>query len=325
MNQILTKEEVESLLGGIEEGRVKTETDAPEQIKAPEIYDFNGQRAPCHLSVPALSIINERFVSILSNSLSAATGVTIEVDVLSTDSKKFEEFSQSLKLPTYLNIFRMKPLRGSAMMVLETPLVFSFVDTLFGGSGVSEVKVEVRKFTSIETKIMSKIVNIILSDLEKAWSDFHKIQFSPIRSETDPQFAAIVPPNEAVIVVNFKLSIENKSGMLTFCLPYFTIEPIKNKLKHVFQEEKTEVDQTHRKLIEARIREIDVNLSCKLGMARIRGKDLLELKVDDVIPLDQRIGDSIVVQVEGISKLKGYPGCCNNKQAVRITERLDKE
>jgi flagellar motor switch protein FliM len=325
MNQILTKEEVESLLGGIEEGRVKTETDTPERMKASETYDFSRQRAPRHLSVPALGIINERFVTLLRESLGAATRATVKVDILSMDSKKFKEFSQSLKLPTYLNIFSMKPLRGSAMMVLETPLVFSFVDTLFGGTGVGEINVEGRKFTSIETKIMGKIANIILADLEKAWSDFHKIQFSLTRSEMDPQFAAIVPPNETVIVVNFKVDIENKSGMLTLCVPYFTIEPIKNKLKHVFQAEKTEIDQTLRKLMESRIRDIDVNLSCTLGRAWISGKDLLELKVDDVIPLEQRVGDSIVVQVEGISKFKGNPGCCNNKQAVRITERLNKE
>jgi flagellar motor switch protein FliM len=325
MNQILTKEEVESLLGGLETGEVKIETDAPEQAKAAELYDFNQQRAPLHLSVPALGIINERFVALLKASLSAATGVTVEVDINSMDSKKFREFSQVLRIPTYLNIFRMKPLKGSAIMVLETPLVFSFVSTLFGGTGVSEVKVEGRKFTSIETKIIGKITNIILSDLERAWSDFHRIQFSLSRAETDPKFAAVVAPNETVIVVNFKVTIENESGMLILCLPYFTIEPIKDKLKHVFQEEKTEVDQTVRKSIEARIREFDVDLSCTLGRTTMSGKELLELKVDDVITLDQRLGDSIVVQVEGVGKFKGYPGCCNNKQAVRIMEKLYKE
>ena len=325
MNQILTKEEVESLLGGIETGEVKTVTDAPEQAKAAEIYDFNQQRAPLHLSVPALGVINERFVALLKTSLSTATGLTVEVEINSMDSKKFREFSQALSIPTYLNIFRMKPLKGSAIMMLETSLVFSLVGTLFGGTGASEVKVEGRKFTSIETKIIGKITNIILSDLERAWSDFHRIQFTLSRAETDPKFAVVVAPNETVIVVNFKVTIENESGMLTLCLPYFTIEPIKDKLKHVFHEEKTEVDQTVRKSIEARIREFNVNLSCSLGKTTMCGKELLELKVDDVITLDQRIGDSIVVLVDGVSKFRGYPGCCNNKQAVRITEKLYKE
>jgi flagellar motor switch protein FliM len=325
MNQILTKEEVESLLGGIDAGKVRTDTDTPLKEDASVKYDFNRERASLHLSVPALGVINERFVTLLRASLSTATGTPVEVQIKSMESRRFTEFCRSLKIPTYLNIFRMKPLRGSAMMVLETALVFSFVDTLFGGTGVSEAKLEGRKFTSIETKIMGKIANIILSDLEKSWSDFYNIQFSLARPETDPQFAAIVAPNETVIVVNIKVDMENESGGLTLCVPYFTIEPIKNKLKHVFQEEKTEVDQTLRKLIEAKIREMDVNLSCTLGRTRMSGKDLLELKVDDVIALDQRIGDSIVIQVEGIGKFKGYPGCCNNKQAVRITERLYKE
>lgn len=325
MNQILSKEEVESLLGGIEEGKVQTETAVAAKVDDSELYDFSGQRAPLHLSLPALGIINERFVTLLRKSLSMATGTTVEISMTDTDSKKFKEFSRSLQLPTNLNIFTMKPLKGSALMVLETPLVFAFVDALFGGTGVSEVRVKGRNFTSIETKIIGKITNIILSDLEKAWSDIHKIQMSLVRSEMDPQFAAIVRPEEMVIVIQFTVEIENESGSLIVCLPYFTLEPIKDKLKHRYQGERSEIDQGQRKSIEQRIREIGVNVSCTLGKARISGKELLEMKVDDVIPLDQQIGDSILVKVEGRDKFKGYPGCCNNKQAVRISERLQKE
>jgi len=325
MKQILTKEEVESLLGGIEEGIVQTETAAASQVDDSEVYDFSRQRAPLHLSMPALGIINERFVTLLRKSLSRATGKTVEIRSIHTDSKKFKEFNCALPCPTNLNIFKMKPLKGSVLMVLETPLVFTFVDTLFGGTGVSETRVEGRNFTSIETKIIGKIANIILADLEKAWSDVHKIQVSLVRSEMDPQFASIVRPEEMVIVILFTVEIENESGSLIVCLPYFTIEPIKDKLKHRFQGERSEIDQNLRKSIEQKIREISVNVSCTLGKARISGRDLLKMKVDDVIPLDQKIGDSILVKVEGMDKFKGYPGCCNNKQAVRISERLHRE
>ncbi len=325
MNQILSQEEVESLLGGIDEGKVKTETAAVEKVDDSEIYDFSRQRTPLHLSVPALGIINKRFITLLRESLSRATGSTVVISMPSMESKKFKEFSRNLSPPTNLNIFQMKPLKGSALMVLETPLVFAFVDTLFGGTGVSEVRVEGRNFTSIETKMIGKIANIILADLEKAWADVHKIQVALVRSEMDPQFAAIVRPDDMVIVVECSVDIENESGLLTICLPYYAMEPIKDKLKHRFQDDISEVDQVLRRSLEERIREADVNLSCTLGKAQIRGKELLEMKVDDVIPLDQRIGDSIVVRVEGIGKFKGFPGCCNNKQAIRISERLHKE
>ena len=325
MNQILSQEEVESLLGGIDEGKVKTESAAVGTVDNSEIYDFSRQRTPLHLSVPALGIINKRFVTLLKDSLSRATGSTVVISMPSIESKKFKEFSRNLSPPANLNIFQIKPLKGSALMVLETPLVFAFVDTLFGGTGVSEVRVEGRNFTSIETKMIGKIASIILADLEKAWSDVHQIQMGLVRSEMDPQFAAIVRPDDMVIVVECSVEIENESGSLTLCLPYFTIEPIKDRLKHRFHDDTSEVDQALRKSLVERVRETDVNLSCTLGKARIRGKELLEMKVDDVIPLDQSIGDSIVVRVEGIGKFKGYPGCCNNKQAIRISERLNKE
>ena len=325
MNQILSQEEVESLLGGIDEGKVKTESAAVGTVDNSEIYDFSRQRTPLHLSVPALGIINKRFVTLLKDSLSRATGSTVVISMPSMETKKFKEFSRNLSPPANLNIFQIKPLKGSALMVLETPLVFAFVDTLFGGTGVSEVRVEGRNFTSIETKMIGKIASIILADLEKAWSDVHQIQMGLVRSEMDPQFAAIVRPDDMVIVVECSVEIENESGSLTLCLPYFTIEPIKDKLKHRFHDDTSEIDQALRKSLVERVRETDVNLSCTLGKARIRGKELLEMKVDDVIPLDQSIGDSIVVRVEGIGKFKGYPGCCNNKQAIRISERLNKE
>ena len=325
MNQILSKEEVESLLGGIDEGKVKTETDPVGAVDNSEVYDFSRQRSPLHLSVPALNIINKRFVTLLKESLNRATGSKVVISVPSMHSNKYKEFSRRLSPPTNLNIFHMKPLKGSALMVLETPLVFAFLDTLFGGTGVSEVRVEGRNFTSIETKMIGKIANIILADLEKAWSDVHKIQMDLVRSEMDPQFAAIVRPDDMVIIVKCNIEIENETGSLTLCIPYYTIEPIKDKLKHRFQDEASEVDQALRQTLEQRIRETDVNLSCTLGKARIKGKELLEMKVDDVIPLDQKIGDSVVVRVEGIGKFKGYPGCCNNKQAIRISERLLKE
>lgn len=325
MNQILTKEEVESLLGGIDEGKVKTETDVAGTLDNPEVYDFSRQRTPIHLSVPALGIINKRFVTLLRESLSRTIGSTVTISMPSIGSQQFRDFSRKLTAPTNLNIFQMKPLKGSALMVLETPLVFAFLDTLMGGTGVSDVRVEGRNFTSIETKMIGKLANIILTDMEKAWSDVHKIQMGLVRSEMDPQFAAIVRPDDMVIVIECNMEIEKEKGSLTICFPYFTIEPIKDKLKHRFYDETSEVDQALRRALEQRILETDVSLSCTLGKARIKGKELLEMKVDDVIPLDRRIGDSVIVRVEGIDKFKGYPGCCNNKQAIRISERLNKE
>ena len=275
--------------------------------------------------MPTLQRINERFVGLLRDSLSSATSSNVEVKFSTNESLNFNDFCRSLPLPASLNIFKIEPLRGSAILVLEGPLVFSFVEIFFGGKGLGHVKLEGRAFTAIESKIIEKISKIVLEDLQQAWSDVHKVNIVYSHSEIDPQFTQIVQPADMVIAIKFTITLTNESGSITFCIPYSTIEPVRDKLKQAFRDETLEVDKTLSKYIENRIRETAINLNCTLGTSKINARQLLEMKVNDVILLDQQIGNSILVNVEGIPKFKGYPGSYSNNKAIRITERFDKE
>ncbi len=323
MGNILSKDEVDSLLGGITEGKVETETDVSKESQAVEVYDFSMPAGPVHLRLPALGIINERLVGLLRTNLQVASRSVIDVNITSTETVKFSDFYLSLPMPSSLNIFSIEPLRGFSLIVLEGPMVFSFVDSLFGGKGVSHVKLEGRLFTKIETKIVEKIVKIILNDFKKAWSDVYEINAVFIRSEMDPQFVGIGTPDDLIIVNKFEVQLENGNGFITVCIPYSSIKPIKEKLKNKFRSEKMVIDQSWKKYIQERIKETTVELSCTMGMAKINGGDLLSMKVDDVIMLDQKSGNSVVVNVESIPKFKGYPGACNKKKAVKIIDRLE--
>ena len=121
------------------------------------------------------------------------------------------------------------------------------------------------------------------------------------------------------------IDLENGSGSMTLCTPYSSIEPIKSKFQTSFRAQGMETDQTWRKHIQKEIMGMTVELSCIMGKAKVNSRELLQLKVDDVIPLDQKIGDAIVVNIEGFPKFKGYPGSCKNKKAVKISERLKQE
>ncbi|PLX53850.1 MAG: flagellar motor switch protein FliM [Desulfobacteraceae bacterium] len=323
MGNILSQDEVDSLLGGITDGQVETETDVSEGIPSVEVYDFSMPAGPVHLRLPALGIINERLVGLLRTNLQVASRSVIDVNLASTDTVKFSDFCLSLPMPSSLNIFSIEPLRGFSLVVLEGPLVFSFVDSLFGVKGVSHVKLEGRLFTKIETKIVEKIVKIILNDFQKAWSDVYEINAVFIRSEMDPQFVGIGTPDDLVIVNKFEVQLENGNGFITICIPYSGIKPIKEKLKNKFRSEKIDIDQNWKRYIQERIQETMVELSCTMGMAKINGTDLLSMKVDDVIMLDQKSGNSVIINVENIPKFRGYPGACNKKKAVKIIDRLE--
>jgi flagellar motor switch protein FliM len=323
MGNILSQDEVDSLLGGITEGMVETETDVSEGIPSVKVYDFSMPAGPVHLRLPSLGIINERLIGLLRTNLQAASRSVIDVNLSSTETVKFSDFYLSLPMPSSLNIFSIEPLRGFSLVVLEGPLVFSFVDSLFGGTGVSHVKLEGRLFTKIENKIVEKIVKIILNDFQKAWSDVYEINAVFIRSEMDPQFVGIGTPDDLVIVNKYEVQLENGNGFITICIPYSSIKPIKEKLKNKFRREKTAIDQSWKKYIQKRIQETMVELSCTMGMAKLNGSDLLSMKVDDVIMLDQKSGNSVIVNVENIPKFIGYPGACNKKKAVKIINRLE--
>lgn len=322
MGNILSQDEVDSLLGGINEGDVQTETDTPEKEQDVKIYDFTRPAGPIHQRMPALGIINERLVGLLRTDLQTASRSVIDVNLTSTESFKFKEFCRSIPVPTSLNIFSMEPLRGLALLVLEGPLVFSFVDSLFGGKGVSHVKLEGRGFTKIEVKIVEKIVKIILKDMQQAWADAYKIKTELVRSEMDPQFAGIVTSEDMVVTFKYEVQLENGSGLITICIPYSMIEPIKKNLENKVRGEKVEVDHTWKKYIEHRLLETDVEVSCIMGIAKINGGALINMKVDDVILLDQKMKDLAVINVEGIPKYWGRPGECGNKKAVKIIERI---
>ena len=323
MGNILSQDEVDSLLDGITEGKVETETDVSEGVPSVEVYDFSMPAGPVHLRLPALGIINERLVGLLRTNLQVASRSVIDVNLTSTETVKFSDFYLSLPMPSSLNIFSNEPLRGFSLLVLEGPLVFSFVDSLFGGTGVSHVKLEGRLFTKIETKIVEKIVKIILKDLQKAWSDVYEINAVFIRSEMDPQFVGIGTPDDLIIVNKFEVQLENGNGFITICIPYSSIKPIKEKLKNKFRSEKMNVDPRWQRYIMQKLQETTVELSCTMGMAKINGSELLSMKVDDVIMLDQKSGNSVIVNVENIPKFRGYPGACNKKKAVKIIDRLE--
>jgi len=165
------------------------------------------------------------------------------------------------------------------------------------------------------------MVKLILDYFQQAWADVVKIKTAFQRSEMDPQFAAIVTPEDTVVAIKIAVHLENGSGTITICIPYSTIEPLRSKLKRRFQGERSGVDMRWQKYFEKSIRDVAVKLSCTMGKAKINSQDLLALKVNDVIILEKKASDPIVVSVEGIPKFKAYPGAYNNKQAARVSER----
>lgn len=322
MEKILSQEEVDALLRGISDGDVETEQEPSSDIEGIRSYDLTSQDRIIRGRMPTLEIINDRFARLYRTSMSASLRKVIDVTVTQTEMIKFGEFIRTLPVPTSLHILRMEPLRGHALLVLESRLIFNLVDCFFGGTGKSNVKIEGRDFTAIEHRVIQKVVQMVLKDLEQSWKPVTPISFQFTRSEINPQFATIVPPTEVVIVIHFDLELDQLIGKITLCLPYSTIEPIRSQLYARYQSDQLEVDLEWINRVRKQLFDVEVELVAELGKSKIKGRDLLQIAVGDTILLDQDVREPLLVKVEGISKFRAFAGITRGSHVIRVDHEI---
>lgn len=317
MSKILAQDEVDSLLRGLSGGEIETETDIPEDDSGIVPFDLANQDRIIRGRMPVLEIVNDRFARLCTNALSNAVRKRVELNPISIDMTKFGDFMRSLPVPTSINIFKMDPLRGNAIIVVDSRLVFALVENFFGGAG-SQPKIEGREFTVIEQAIVNRMIKIALDNMEESWKPVHDVNLELVRSEINPQFAAIVPPSDVVVVITFEVELENAIGSLIVCLPYATIEPIRSKLHASFQTERLEVDHAWVGRLKERILETPVELRVRFGRAKITARQLLNLQLGDIILLDTDSDDLLEAEVERVLKFQGIAGTVKANKAFQV-------
>lgn len=342
MNQVLSQSEVDALLAAVSDGDSggsdssssgggggggggSRGNGSTHEEKVVVTYDLTSQDRIIRGRLPQLEVIYEKFMRSFRVSLSGALRKIASITLASTDFLKFGEFINTLPMPTCMSVLRFHNLRGSALLVIESKLAYALVDSFFGGADRPYTKIEGKDFTQIELSIVQKVVGLAIDDLEIAWESVEKIGCSFVRTEVNPQFVGIVPPTDVVIASTFDVELENANGTITIVIPYATIEPIKQKLQSGFQ---IESDQTDKKLWTSHIREqllsTDMDLEVYLGESEISLGDLMNLKVGDVIPLDQDSTGEFDIQVEGVKKFKGYMGIHHGSVAMQVTRQTEK-
>ena len=317
MSKILEQDEVDALLRGLSGGDVETEADIAEDDTGVVQFDLANQDRIIRGRMPVLEIVNDRFARLCTNALANTMRKRVDINPISIDMSKFGDFMRSLPVPTSISIFKMDPLRGNALLVVDSRLVFALVENFFGGAG-SQPKVEGRDFTPIEQAIVERVVKIALTNLEDSWKPVHEVHVELIRTEVNPQFAAIVPPSDVVIVVTFEVELENAIGSLIVCLPYATMEPIRSKLHASFQSERLEVDHVWINRFKERLMETPVEMVVRLGRTTISGRQLLHLEVGDIMLLDTDEDEYLEAEIEGVRKFYGLPGRVKGNKSYQI-------
>ena len=234
--------------------------------------------------------------------------------------QKYSGFLREIVVPTNFNIVSVRPLRGSGLIVCDPTLVFAVIDALFGGAGKYHTRIEGRDFSPTEVRIITRIVEVITAEYKKAWQGIYPLELEYQRSEMQPQFANIATPSEVVVATSFTLEIGDTSGTIHFCIPYATLEPIRDILYSTMQGDAVEPDRRWVNLMKEQIQAAEVELVAELAHAPATVEQLLALKAGDFIELDMR--QSVEAKVAGVPVLDCHYGISNGKYALKVNKLL---
>jgi len=317
--QILSQDEVDALLQGITGESQKLEQEQ-EPTTGVRNYDLASQERIVRGRMPTMEVINERFARNIRIGLFNFIRKSPEVAIGGIKVQKFSAFLREIVVPTNFNIVNVKPLRGSGLIVCDPSLVFAVIDALFGGVGKYHTRIEGRDFSPTELRVILRLIEVISAEYNKAWTGIYPVELEYQRSEMQPQFASIATPSEIVVATSFTLEIGETSGTVHFCIPYSTLEPIRDTLYSTIQGDSAEPDRRWVKLLTHQIQAAEVELVAELAQTGATVEQLLAFKPGDFVELD--LNPMIKAKVSGVPVFDAHYGTSNNKYAIKIDRML---
>ncbi|HZX79490.1 MAG TPA: flagellar motor switch protein FliM [Lysobacter sp.] len=313
---LLSQDEIDALLHGVDAGAIEVEPPAaPGEART---YDFASQDKIVRGRLPTLEMINERFARTWRIGLFNLLRRSADLSVRGIDLIRFGEYMHSLQVPNNLNLVKMKPLRGTGIIVFEPRLVFTTVDNFFGGAGKYHTRIEGREFTPTEMRVIQLLLRQTFADLAEAWAPVMPVEFEYVNSEVNPHFANIISPREYIAVSRFHVDLEGGGGELHVALPYSMLEPIRELLDAGVQSDRIEKDENWTRALRTQLQDAEVEVSSCLAQRQISLRTLSRMKVGDIIPIE--LPRQLSVEVEGTPLFNGEFGTHNGKNAIKITQ-----
>ncbi len=318
---ILSQDEVDALLHGVDDGVVETESDDNLQDGEARAFDFNNQERIVRGRLPTMEMINERFARYFRVSFFNMLRKTPEISVNGIQMIKFSEYIHTLYVPTSLSLIRMSPLRGTGMIMLDPKLVFIIVDNFFGGDGSIHAKIEGREFTQTELRVIEKVVHMCFADLTQAWDPIMKVDFEYHNHEVNPHLANIVSPTEVIVVSSFHIELEGGGGDIHVVFPYSMIEPIRTVLDAGVQSDTDEIDERWAVLLKEELMHAKVELNGTFFEKEMKLAELINLQAGDIIPID--MPEQVTLSTDDMPLMRGQYGEHLGNVAVKIDQIVE--
>jgi flagellar motor switch protein FliM len=325
MDQVLSQEEIDALLKGLSEGDI--ETPPPEVKVEPHVeaktFDFLTLTKGKKERLPALEFIYERFSKSFRSSLSLFIEKEVEVNSTPVQYVGYGDFIKTLPLPTNMNIVVTENLKGFFIVIFDAKLIFSVLETIFGSANMTAPRIEGREFTKIEFNVIKKLIELVSSEMEKAWSPVYEVRCKYSRSEINPNYITMVSQEETVSLCEFSIEVGDIRSWMKVCMPYGILETIKGYLISTPSREDMEMREKWYNKLKERVCEVPLEVRAVLGKKRLSLQEFVKMTEANVIVVDRHINDPIDIEICNILKFKGKMGIHKGNKAVKIEEILN--
>lgn len=314
-DRILNQEEIDNLLGF--------------DIDDTMTGDQSGIRALINSAMvsyerlPMLEIVFDRLVRLTTTSLRNFTSDNVEVSLDSITSVRFGDYLNSIPLPAILGVFRAEEWDNFGLVTVDSSLIYSIIDVLLGGGrGTTPIRIEGRPYTTIETNLVRRMIEVVLSDAEMAFAPLSPVHFNLERLETNPRFAAVSRPANAAILAEFRIDMEDRGGKIEVLIPYATLEPIRDLLLQMFMGEKFGRDPIWEGHLATEIFGADIAVDAVLFERDISLRQVLDLKVGQTLVFDVGPRDAVTIKCGGVGLTEGQMGRVGENISVRVSRNL---
>lgn len=333
VDNVLDQSEVESLLGSMDPEGSDEDQAGPIVEPSPfpqvprekvSVYDFKRPERVGKEQMRALQTMYEGFGRNFGAALSAMLRTIVEAKLTSVDQLTYSEFVFSLENPTCFNLISAQPLDGQLILDINPSILFPVIDRLLGGSANGTTSPR-RPLTEIELRLVSRITDLFLKEMKVAWENVVELELSVDRVESNPQLVQIIPANEVVVLVSFELIVGETRGMVNLCIPFNSLEPIGNKLTSNSWASYSKRAPTKDSIntITGHISSAPVEVVVELAQTSITTRDLIELRVGDIIASEKDIKQPLDVSVEGRPKFQAKPGKFKGRKAIEILRNVE--
>lgn len=319
---LLSQEEIDALLSSVATGEIASGNGVNTGTTRARAFDFTAQNQLAGGRLPRLALLNERFAATFSTTLFNTIKRPSQVQVRNLSMETFSDYLQTIAVPASINFISVKPLRGEALVVLDSALLYAVVDNFYGGKGAQAAPTERTDFTQAEIRMAQMLLRHLFEDMGEAWSAVIALEFAVVRTEINPDFANKLNPAEQLVVSTFDVDFDGVGGTLQVVLPYAMIEPIRDRLDNHNQADDHTVDEHWRSVLEEELSFAEVTLSSTLARTQLTLGELLMLDKGDVIAIDVR--DTVTLCAEGVPVFRGEFGAYKGKNAIKIRERAQR-